>query len=361
MKRTDVRSVAKCLTVSGALAVATIFPGSASAGPTDPSVTASLEAINKEVTYRRPAAKQEEALVTYAAYELRLENFTTNSLNRIYVNATAENIGGTDPVYFDSLAGIAPGAYTCTGFNSSTLSCETNLSVPPGEYASFIVVARAPSDGSQIKITWSAGGHEGNGQGNGCCAITGDPATTTLIDPTSGSFTYNAQSFIKNTGGKLFTGDRWITKANDPITTLVVIPGFSSAAYDLGRIAEEENTGESVMCSAQGHFTKCYASSITLPNVNFKPNGDPPTDFMTIVVRVDSSVSNAGTKIEDVLVKYDDVPVFPCGSTTPEIYPCIVDRRIIRNKNSVENYTSDLKDDLQWTIKHYKNGRYAFF
>ncbi len=340
---------------------AAAFLGNAWAGPADPSVSAELNVINAEVTYSRPAAKQEEALITYAAYRLTVWNNSTNVLNRIYLNATAANVNGTDPVLFDDppLADIAASAYTCSGFNASTLNCTTSLSIPPGGSTSFVVVARAPADGQKIRIVWSAGGHEGNGQGNGCCAVTGPAAETTLIDATSGTFTTNAQSFIKNTGGKLFTGDRWITRAEDPITTLVIIPGFNTEPYDLGQISETPSTDPN--CAAQGRFTTCYQSFISVPRVDFSQGSGSPTNFFTIVVRLDSAVINRTTKIDDVDVRYDGESVYMCGNTFPEQYPCIVDRRVLRNQNSVENYTSDLKNDYQWTIKHFRNGGYAFF
>src|SRR4029453_244524 len=150
----------------------------------DPSVSATLVPINTVVTLSRPAGNPNASLVTYAAYRLTVTNRTTNDLNRIFLNATASNVGGTDPVLWDSsIIGVSPDP--CVGYGTSTLSCETNISLPPGGGSvTFIVIARAPKNGSQIRIDGSAGGHEGNGGGNGCCGIP-VTASTTLIDPTT--------------------------------------------------------------------------------------------------------------------------------------------------------------------------------
>jgi hypothetical protein len=362
------------LFVAGTLGavIAAALSSNAFALPQDPSVTAKLVPLagNEEVTLSRPATNQSEALITYAAYQLTITNNTTNALNRVYLNATANNVGGVDAVKFDSSIIDVP-SDPCTGYGTATLSCRTSVSLAAGGGTfSFIVVVRAPSTGQQIKIDWSAGGYEGSGVGNGCCAVTGDPALTNLVDPTTNpSYTTQVKTFLKNSGGRLFTGDRWITKPFDPITTLVVVPGFT-AAYDLGQIKEDPATDQALDCATQAHFLVCYQSDISLPKVDFSKDAEgaaiPPTNFLTIVLRIDSSMIKPGTKIEDVKLYYVDEkdplkvpnPVYQCtygtDLTQPTNPPCWNKR--VQYKRNVEGWTSELDKDFEWEFKHFKNG-----
>jgi hypothetical protein len=347
-----------------AAAAIAVLPSVASAAPHDPTITVTLEAINDSVTLSRPASNPAEALITFAAYRLTVTNNAASALNRIFLNAVANNIGGTDPVVFDSVIGPSS---ECAGFGTTTLNCDTSISLAPrGGTTNFIVVVKSPATGTQIQIQWVAGGREGSGGGQGCCGTSGT-ATTNLIDATTNiSFRENAQSFIKNTGGLLFTGDRWITKPADPITSFVEIPAGFFAPFALGQVHEQEVSG-APDCATQAHFLKCYESGINIPSVDFSNGGtvSPPSNFWRIVIRIDSSVIKRGTRIEDVLVRYVDdsttvSPVPLCATTSPETYPCITIRKHYRNK-SVEGWTKDLDGDYELQFKHFKNGSWTLF
>lgn len=317
----------------------------------DPGIGPRLVPAPESVTLSRPGTP-EETLVTYAGYVLTFKNDTTNGLNRIYFYADAFNTNSSEVVKFDS-----SNLPACTGYDTASLRCQTSISLAPGEQREFFVVVRAPASGTSIRIEWTAGGSEGKGVGVGCCGTSGT-ATTTLIDPsTNEDFKVRTKSFVKSSGGKLFTGDRFVTKTSDQFTTKVDVDAFTSAAYAIGSIVETVVDPLNTDCVNAARFVRCFRSEINLPNVDYRV-GLP--GFLTFVLRIDSSVIKPKTMIEAVQIKHDGVPVSLCANTSPADYPCITERKHYKNK-SVPGWTKDLNGDFEWTIKNDKNGVFEFF
>jgi len=375
----------------GAVFIAGLVGLSASAfAQSDPEIGPTLEPIPMQVTLSRAATSSGnnkggtgEALDTFAGYKLTITNGSTNNLNRIYLYATASNQGSptpTKPVLWDSTSLPEANQNECTGFGTSILTCRTSLSIPPGGTATFIVVAKAPTAeaqevvGQNIRVVWTAGGYEGNGQGNGCCGFSSETSTA-LIDPAFNTdYLFRTLTYVKGTGGTIFTGDQYITKSptagfpGDAIATRVVIPGLNLTSGDnKGFIGEASGSGPD--CSTSRRLKRCHSSTITIPNVDFSLGGTvSPTNFLDILVRVDSSEIPSGTSIDSIQVTYDvddvgstlPVPVYMCN-VLPNTYPCIVDRKELTGPSSWPGYTKDLKGDFQWLIRHFKNGRYDLF
>jgi hypothetical protein len=362
------------------LAVSAAIASTAALGQADPRILVSLTPINSEVTLARPS-NTGPSLSTLAAYTFTITNTSTNQLNRLYLrNAVAKTAEGMD-VLWDSVNGIDPAA--CTGFGTSTLNCDTTLFAGAnGGTASFIVVAQAPSAGSRIVVTYSGGGYEGNGVGNGCCANPGVDAVTFLVDSTTDNKVNNrAQSYLKkNSTSTLFTGDRYIAKTADQVTTFVSVPAFDGtttnsslqASYGLGVISEAPNPDAN--CTTAQRLSNCYTSDLSIRNglgneIDFRQKDgsgnplpvetNPPSNFLTIVLRLDSSAIRRGTTVESVALIYTDEtvtnrPVLSCADN-PNYYPCWTERKVYRGGNR------DFKDDFEWTIRHYKNGRYGLY
>jgi hypothetical protein len=68
-----------------------------------------------------------------------------------------------------------------------------------------------------------------------------------------------------------------------------------------------------------------------------------------------------GTKISNVTIRYDGVPVLTCTVkgvlNTPGV-PCINESKYYRNKG-VPGWTADLDGDFEWQIINTKNGRFG--
>lgn len=346
--------------VNGAVVVGTLLGFlSASFAQADPDISRQVTAIPETVTLSRPAPQGGEALLTFAGYLLKFKNNTPGELNRIYFNADAFNTNSSEIVNFDS-----SNIPNCTGFNTASLRCQTTISLAPGEEREFFVVARAPASGTSIRVVWTAGGSEGKGKGVGCCGTSGT-ATTTLIDPaTNEDFKVRTKSFVKSSGGTLFTGDRSITKTSDQFTTRVRVDPFASVDYAIGSILETVVDPLDAVpdpldadCANGARFVKCFRSEVSLPNVIY---GLVTPGFLTFVLRIDSSVIKPRTLIESVQIKHDGEPVSMCDNTSPAVYPCITERKHYKNK-SVQGWTKDLNEDFEWTIKDDGNGVFQFF
>jgi len=347
--------------VTEAVCVGTLLGfSSASFGQTDPDISRQLTPTPKEVTLSRPASRAEDALLTLAGYVLQFKNNTPNSLNRIYFNAEAFNTDSSEPVKFDS-----SNIPACTGFDTTSLSCQTAISLAPGEERTFFVAVKAPATGTTIRIEWTAGGSEGKGVGGGCCGTSGT-ATTALIDPSTDiAFTFEAKSFVKSNGGTLFTGDRSVPKTSDQFTTKVVVAPFTSADYTIGSIQETvidplDTVADPLdtNCQNGGRLVKCFRSEVNLPDVNYSV---ATAGLLTFVLRIHASVIKPKTLIEAVQITHDGVPVYMCGYSGPTlVYPCVTERKYYKNK-SVPGWTKELNEGFEFTIKSDGNGVFNLF
>lgn len=372
------RSIAPCLAMVLGFSTSTLVPQVASA-QSDPKVNIRVDATPEMVTLSRPAGKDAKLpLETYAAYLVTIENKTTNTLNRVFLRGTATNTGASDTIFYDSYVSTKAEDKCEVGTEPNQVTC-TLQSLQPGVATQFIVVYKAPMKGSQINFSWTAGGFEGNGVGNGCCAKS-DVARTPLVDPsTDPSFQTQARTFVKpDTGGTVFTGSEAITTSTDGWTTIVLVPSYLSQTFTTAQISEFSNTDISppvtLACPSYSTNSTCFASTLSIPGT-FKS--------LQITIRLDRNFFSLGRtdpatlslqytgdgpapeyvgsypytlklcsqdKIDVVFYGYspDDVPLpgRPCMSKAPFVYP---------NGFSIK----DLRGDLEFGVSARDNGRYA--
>jgi hypothetical protein len=294
----------------------------------------------------------------------------------VFLNATAANFGGSDVVAYDSFIG-SPGDSCTAGATANSVTCSL-ASLPPGGSTSFFIVFRGPQTGTRIDLTWTGGGFEGNGGGNGCCSQ-GGTVSTSLVDPTTDtSFRRQAKSFVNPTGGTLFTGDQAIPVGSaDGWTTLVRIPGFVSLPWTTATINEASSADVTppsppLACPSYSTSSTCFRSQLAIPGTFAS---------LEITLRLDRQFFNLGRQSAST------VPLFYTGDTVPSPYAyvsyphalrlCSVDAadpaltgfgpvplpgrpcfsqapRIIPNNDP----TRDLRGDLEFNILARDNGRY---
>ena len=347
------------------LCVAAVVISGVAFAAVDPQVPIDVKAVagNEQVTLSRLAGKLGVPLVTYAAYRATITNNAASALNGVYLTGEAVNVDGSDAVIYDSA--IVPSGSSCVvGNTSNKVVCALGSLAPRGGSADFIVVFRAPINGTRIDFNWSAGGFEGGSGGNSCCVVT-NTASTTLIDPaTSDIFKVNATTFVKTSGGKLFTGSEAITTSGDGWSTTVEVPPFASTPlgfYTLATIKEVSSVDDiTLACPAYALSSTCFASELTIPG-EF-------TGLLKITIRWDKAFFNLGsTKPADVPLYYtgsspssQKTMLLLCTATTtpgpsPGI-PCLDGPPKILK--SADTSVKDLWGDLQFKVNALDNGRY---
>ncbi len=270
------------------------------AAATDPGVTVTVVPDPTSVTLSRLASKTDLDLTTYAAYRVTVTNTTTNTLNRVFFNATVAYVGSTEPVVIDS---TVPAAAGCT-ITNPTIACSLG-SLTPGALTSLYIVVRAPTTGTRITVAGAGGGEEGNGNGNGCCDVPAS-AFTSLIDSTTDpttnpSFLTKVTSFVRPVGGTIFTGAEAISTTDDGWTTLVKVPAFTFVPQTTATVVEP-----TVSSSCQPYAIRCFKSVLTIPGQFAK---------LEITFRWDSAYFKLGS------TKPADVKLFYTGSNLSIQYP----------------------------------------
>jgi hypothetical protein len=338
------------------LALALALPLSAGA-QADPGVAVQVVAVPAQVSLSRAPDKSNLPLITYAAYRVTLSNNTTNTLNRLFFNATATNAGSSEAVLFDS---ALPGATSCPGLGTSTVACALG-SLAAGSSTQFHVVVRAPQTGTRIDLNWRAGGFEGNGGGNGCCSTPG-LASTGLIDPaTDPLFTTEVVSFVKPSGGTLFTGAEAVSTTADGWTTIVKVPAFTSLPQTTATVIETSIAGS---CQPYALAGGCFSSDLTIPGTFAS---------LDITIRWDKAFFSLGR------TKAEDVKLFYTGSNSAITYPiqlalCSADASIYssaplpgrpcfdtapKKLGKEDTANKELWGDLQFRVRALDNGSYA--
>lgn len=338
----------------------------AHAAAADPGVSTVVTPVPGQVTLGRAAGKNQTELVTYAAYQVTVSNSTTNTLNRVFVAASASatpSVAGDPPIPVIFYSSI-PSTLACTGLGTSSVNCAL-ASLPPGASTSLYLVAKAPQQGTAITVAWTAGGDEGNGGGNGCCNQTGT-AVTALIDPTTNtSFLTNALSFVPPEGTTLFTGVEAVPSSTDGWTTLVRVPQLdTSLPWTTASIAETTLLNS---CAPYAKANGCFSSDLTIPGSFAK---------LLITLRWDKDFFALGnTKPADVKLFYTgDSSLHPAiaypiqlqlcsadlvtwGSAPSSGRPCLT-----RPPFKLSNQTTPNKDlwgDLQFDVEALDNGKYT--
>lgn len=340
-------------------------------------------------------------LQTYAAYYLTYANHTTNALNRLYFTSTVTN-NGTDNGAYNQIYYTPPngGQFDCSGYGTATLSCTsggvnspaTGITLNPGQSMLVTIVVAAPTTGTTMTASVSAGGFEGNSlTGQGCCASTPAPLATTLIDSTNSttfSYTTEAITFVKGSGGRVFTGNQAITSNTDPYTTDIGAANFTTttANYTIGTIQEQSTLTTSTNCANGGRFSNCFQSAISMPNVGYglltpqnactkNPDGSYQVSGLTEVLRIDSSlIKGSPTQLNLSTIQVYYTPDATSSNPAPSAQgvldcsvastlPCICSRYQYTPSGTggLLTYTKDLKNDIELVIRNYKNGTLEFF
>jgi hypothetical protein len=322
----------------------------------DPNVIATVTPLPTEVTLSRAASATQDELNVYAAYEVRINNSTTNDLNRVV-------FAGDATVNIDSIVVTSPSFDPHCTFTAAHVNCDI-VQLKPGDVTTFAVVVKAPIAGTSIDFAWTFAGSEGKGGGNGCCTATGT-ASTTLIDSLSASGATHVQSFLKANDSKtFFTGANGVANSNDPWRTNVVVPGFTSLSYTTGSI-DELTLAES--CSPD--LLACFSSTLSIPGLSL-PSSD---GVIAITLNRDVSTIKPGAKIANAHIFYSnpthpdpnvsyplDVPscsLNSAGNVLPRPgVPCIDSRNEFSKKNNLS--FPDSWGDWQFIIKAKDNGSY---
>jgi hypothetical protein len=306
----------------------------------------------------------------YVAYRINFTNTGRNTINHVRFTFTAS---ATDPAetvtLFDPASYLPP---ECAQTGVSSFEC-TNRQLKKGESffnEPIVVFFRTPvriinwvadTQGTDFvkvggKIIYAEGTSGHNPPRNSDVPWSGPDVSLGTADPT------HVTSALPRSGGSLFTGDGAITVAADPFAVSATVP--QAPTFSVAELLESDVTTD-INCTSLGNFHRCFAAAVTIPDITFLPASG---SFMTFVLRVDKSKIKYGTKINDVLIQYDDGSsnvqnVGLCASpTTPRAdgIPCIAKAVFYKNK-SVPGWTTELSGDFEWILLNLRNGLIKVF
>lgn len=331
-------------------------------------LTSVVTPLTEAVTYSVPSSATTAALTTYVGYTVSIANVSGNTINNVRFTGTASATDTDEKVLFSSVEGAS-----CTVSTDRTaIECAIGQ-LKAGQAAPvFAVFFQAPAKDTVSPIP--------NGVSGSCATTdcvnfsgvtyyaegTGGPNSvpqnsTTIWAAAPVTLGTNSPTFVKSavqkSGGALFTGNGAVSTGADKFTTRVVVP--LAATYTTAEIQEADITAAN--CSP--NFNTCFRSDITVPGTFNSPN------YLTFVLRQDSSTILSGTKIESVLIQYtptgstQSVFVGLCANpTTPRTdgLPCIAKRTYYKNSRT-PGWTLDLDGDFEWTLISTKNGSYKVF
>jgi len=358
---------------SGLVAAAVALAASAALAQQDPRVTISVSpAVGSEsVTLSRPATnKSTLQLETFSAFTVVINNGGSSRLNRVFLDGAAITNGTTTATY-DGFIPTKSGD-SCSGTGNS-VHCDL-LSLLPGTATSFTVIFKTPTDGTSLNLSYTGGGDEGNGGGNGCCNQSGTSTVPiSLIDATTDpAFKKQASTFMRPSGFTLFTGPQAVTTSADGWSTIIKVPQFTATSYTKASILEDNPAAS---CQPYVVGQGCFTSDVTVPgfSVPLPPEPIDPTKLLQITIRWDKAFFNLGkTKPEAVKLKYtgsNPSIIYPIelqlcsadkqtyGSAPSLGRPCLaVPPKILKNSDTPDK---DLWGDLEFNAWALENGRYA--
>lgn len=311
-----------------ALAAAVISSGVLA--QTDPKLTSTVvsELVPNEVSLSR-GIDSTTPFIGRAAWRVSIKNGAANVLNRALFTAEAVVVAAdTDAVVPGAFAEIDAAVRNNTDTdvihvagtgegckvvdNAPTkLSCNfTDGQLGVGEFSEFIIVVKTPAAGARLKLSWSFGGDEGNGGGNGCCTKVVDTPYTTLIDASADNSTVktHVRSFmVKGVLNKVFTGinggaateaDPWATAADLGVGYVV---NTINQTYTKSAVDEQVNSLGS--CSALNK-NQCWLSLVSIPDTTW-PATKPP---LVITLERHSSIIKNGSKLANYVIEYSTAP-----------------------------------------------------
>ena len=337
------------------LVLATALGAAGSALAVSPSLVATVERIPETVTHWT------ERYPTFAAYQVTVTSFKPNPIVGVRFVGTATVAGGTGPDFTATLT-ESIGEVTCGPGATRTFDCQIGPLLSGAAAAkTFTVILKAPRNGTAINVTWDVFFDE-SGAGGADAGM--GTTSTTLTEPNTKLIT----SFIPPAGSLFGTGIGigYATELN-PTTTTVRVPA-STVATTIAKTASIEETDKRLDFCAANLVTKCYKSTITLPDGSYAAGS--VNEFTGIVITLwrDASTLKPGAKAEDYPVYYDGSqvglklcsdPTFSALGLPYADNPCIKRRDIITKKLAQELNLPDPGDaigDLRVEIWAIDNG-----
>jgi len=373
----------------GAVFIAGLLGLSVSAFAAAGDLVTTVTRASDKVTYYRPAQKNTEELITFAAFKVRIENRSTNTINDVVFTAASfvgidyQYIGQDGPPPPDLPDGTVTDRVALYDSTLGTTACSVDgamyqvrcsfRQLKAGDFREFTLYFRAPAASSVPLVVdpidptkYSASDYVGlDGQtlyaegpnGPSSPNNSKDDWLAVLI-PLGTEDPFVLNSAVPQRGGKFFTGFGGVPVEVDPFATTIAVP--ASSGNSTAAIVE----GEATTASCLNFLNSCYKSQITVPGVFPSPN------YLTIILRLDYSTIKPGVRIESITLKYlpddaneNDLGAYEtiglCGSNGPlNDIPCIKSRTEYK-KNYKPN--SDLSGDFEWELINTKNGRIQFF
>lgn len=350
------------------LAAGLLVAAAAAAGPAwgaNADVTVTVTAVPDSVSVSRAAPAP---LSNYAAYAVTVSNATSNVINQVLFGGSASVVGGSSAATF--VESIPAGLCTATT-SASTISC--NVGQLRGR-ADFIVIFRAPLDGSQINFD------HGGTYSNGASPTT--PSSNYPLDPgqvvtglTTNTDTLKRsqlRTFVPPAGGTFFTGDNATALEVDVSTTRISAPPGLGLRQAVG-VTETVEVG-----GLTNDTTHRFSTQISMPVAP----GSYLAQVVTFELHRDASTIRAFNKIDRVPLLYTsdagepwqvadqalpgcgDLSFYPVGPGPSAVFPVCVDQRIGVRRNMVGQaapgggtYTLDDVGDWIFVIRALQNGK----
>lgn len=346
------RRVLARVAVAGACAM---FVASAThAGELDAFVTPLATPVSLSVNGSQPVA-------TYAVTLKNMSASNTISNGRFVATTTVAGGAAGVTAVFKS---VSSGAACTVSVDGTRVDCSVG-SLAVNESKQFTLSFLSPASGTSIVLDWDAVFDSGTppGGSNGV-----SDRTTIALEPIDSSKVTSAVP--PNEAVSVFTGNFAIPGEGDQFTTAITVPpvSISSKANVLEGQLPEANT----TCTSLRNFNRCYTTSITVENVVLTAESG---EFLTFVLRVDSSNIRKGSKIGKVVIQYQSpeeygVPAIgpidlqfcsrdssnnPMPNTAPGLkyVPCIAYANDYTRKGSSSGWFG-----YEWIIYNLKNGNF---
>lgn len=321
---------------AAALALTAALPAMAAS----PTVDITVVPVPDTVSYSRPPA-----LTTRAAYEVRVVNRSTNTINSVQLLGTTQVVGAGGTAPFTEAVGAA-----CSPTNAARTAISCALGQLRGgggatATSSFVLIFDAPPAGTSIRLDWTVSYGEGMGDSTGASHVDtqNGQAVTLLGTPTA----TDLRSYVPTGGATLFTGVTGIATSADPWTTTITVPAFAKA-----EVLEDLDAA-----SCSPNYLICVRSTLTIPG---------SFNFLLIKLRRDVSTLTPRARIENAVLRYapdastTPVDIVPCGAN--DAIPagqkrCLLYRLVYTKKNSP---TADYVGDWEFGIKALENGRISW-
>jgi len=349
--------------------VVTVFGSapSAMAGVTG-AISTQVEALSDVVTY---SAIGTAALNTKVGYKVTVRNVAGNTVNNVVFAGSAVvrklSDGTVNPNELPYLVEVNDDAGACgtpTG-NSTSVSCNLGQ-LRAGASRVFAVFFKGPvknndcfvAGGPSCEVVTFAGATNYSEGMNDTTGANDQSLWTGPADvPLGTANPTNVRSALPKSGGTFFTGlDAVPSLLTYPFAAKVTAPNppvYSSAAILLSKVTAND---EVQVCTAAGNFKNCYASQVTIPGVIYVDG----SNYLTIVLRVDSSEINTPFRPANIKVYYEgsDSPLPLCSSlggvpTTTDPHCALP---ATRYSNAASN--GDLRGDVEVVVLGLTNGTY---